>query len=84
MLACLLPLAGVALPSGRWLDAVGRRPALGFSLSGFALAGVAAGLAWLIGARLVRGSFGALLFWRLQPTRHLRYRVTARRARNHD
>lgn len=66
VLAYLLPLAGLALPSGRWLDSVGRRPALMFSLTGFALASVAAGLApdleWLIGARLVQGTFGALLF----------------------
>jgi MFS family permease len=65
-LAYLLPLAGLALPSGRWLDSVGRRPALVFSLAGFALGSVAAGLApslaWLIGARLVQGTFGALLF----------------------
>jgi MFS family permease len=66
LLAYLLPLAGLALPTGRWLDTVGRRPALAFSLSGFALASVAAGLApglaWLIAARLVQGAFGALLF----------------------
>lgn len=66
VLAYLLPLAGLALPSGRWLDSVGRRPALMFSLTGFALASVAAGLApslaWLIGARLIQGTFGALLF----------------------
>jgi MFS family permease len=66
VLAYLLPLAGLALPSGRWLDTVGRRPALVFSLTGFALASVAAGLApgltWLIGARLAQGTFGALLF----------------------
>jgi predicted MFS family arabinose efflux permease len=53
VLAYLLPLAGLALPSGRWLDRVGQRPALVFSLAGFALASVAAGLApnlaWLIG-----------------------------------
>lgn len=66
VLAYLLPLAGLALPSGRWLDSVGRRPALAFSLTGFALAslaaGLAPGLAWLIGARLLQGTFGALLF----------------------
>jgi MFS family permease len=66
VLAYLLPLAGLALPSARWLDTVGRRPALSFSLTGFALASLAAGLApdlgWLIGARLAQGSFGALLF----------------------
>lgn len=66
LLAYLLPLAGLALPSARWLDTVGRRPALVLSLSGFAAASVAAGLApglgWLVGARLVQGTFGALLF----------------------
>ena len=66
VLAYVLPLAGLALPSGRWLDTIGRRPALAFSLTGFAVASVAAGLApglaWLIGARLVQGAFGALLF----------------------
>ena len=66
VLAYLLPLAGLALPSGRWLDSVGQRPALVFSLTGFALASVAAGLApslvWLVGARLAQGTFGALLF----------------------
>jgi MFS family permease len=65
-LAYLLPLAGLALPSGRWLDGVGRRPALMFSLTGFALGSVAAALApdmtWLVTARLVQGTFGALLF----------------------
>lgn len=66
VLAYLLPLAGLALPSGRWLDTVGRRPALVCSLSGFAIASVAAGLApdlgWLIAARLAQGTSGALLF----------------------
>ena len=66
VLAYALPLAGLALPSGRWLDTIGRRSALVFSLAGFAIASVAAGLApgpaWLIGARLVQGAFGALLF----------------------
>src|SRR5688500_12685522 len=59
VLGYLLPLAGLALPSGRWLDTVGRRPALIFSLTGFALASVAAGfspnLTWLIAARLLQG-----------------------------
>jgi EmrB/QacA subfamily drug resistance transporter len=66
VLAYLLPLAGLALSSGRWLDTVGRRPALMFSLVGFALASLACGLSpnltWLIVARLLQGTFGALLF----------------------
>ena len=31
VLAYLLPLAGLALPSGRWLDSVGQRQAFAFS-----------------------------------------------------
>ncbi|MCW2131929.1 MFS transporter [Arthrobacter sp. VKM Ac-2550] len=66
MLAYFLPLASLALPGARWLDTVGHRPALVFSLAGFAIASLAAGLApdlgWLIGARLAQGAFGALLF----------------------
>src|SRR5215204_2713860 len=54
VLGYLLPLISLALPSGRWLDTVGRRPALAFSTGGFALASVAVGLApgigFLIGA----------------------------------
>src|SRR5829696_2450219 len=66
VLGYLLPLISLALPCGRWLDSVGRRPALVLSVSGFALASVAVGLApnigMLIGARVVQGSFGAVLF----------------------
>lgn len=66
LLAYLLPLAGLALPGGRWLDTVAPRPALAFSLGGFTMASLAAGiapsLAWLLAARLVQGAFGAFLF----------------------
>lgn len=66
VLGYLLPLISLALPSGRWLDTVGRRAALVFSVGGFALASVAVGLApsigFLIGARVVQGAFGAVLF----------------------
>jgi MFS family permease len=66
VLSYLLPLAGLALPSGRWLDTVGQRQALVLALTGFALASVAAGLspnlAWLVGTRLIQGTFGAFLF----------------------
>ena len=66
VLGYLLPLISLALPSGRWLDTVGRRPALAFSAGGFAVASAAVGLApsfgFLIGARVVQGSFGAVLF----------------------
>lgn len=66
VLGYVLPLIAMTLPSGRWLDTVGQRPALIFSVSGFAAASVVAGMspggAWLIGARLLQGVFGAVLF----------------------
>lgn len=66
LLGYLLPLVGATLPIGQWLDQVGKRAALTFSTSGFVLASVAAGLApslgWLVGARVVQGGFGAVLF----------------------
>jgi MFS family permease len=61
-----LPLIALALPSGRWLDRVGKRAALGFAATGFGLASVACGLSptieVLIGARVAQGLFGAVLF----------------------
>src|SRR5262249_13700567 len=66
VLGYLLPLISLALPSGRWLDTVGRRAALSFSTGGFAVASAAVGLApgigFLIGARVVQGAFGGVLF----------------------
>lgn len=66
LLAYAVPMVALALPSGRWLDQVGRRPALLLAVGGFGLASVAAGLAssieWLIAARAVQGAFGAVLF----------------------
>jgi MFS transporter, DHA2 family, multidrug resistance protein len=70
-LGYLLPLIAAVLPSGRWLDQVGKRPALVVAAGCFAGAGVCAGLApgigTLIGARVVQGVFGALLY-ALTPT----------------
>ncbi|MFJ3794523.1 MFS transporter [Kitasatospora sp. NPDC090091] len=61
-----LPLVALLLPAGRWLDAVGTRPAVLTAVAGFALGSVAAAAApWagaLIVARVVQGTFGALLF----------------------
>src|SRR5918995_6237461 len=55
VLGYLLPLVGVTLPVGPWLDRVGKRAALVFSTGGFVFASVAAGLAqnlgWLVAAR---------------------------------
>jgi EmrB/QacA subfamily drug resistance transporter len=66
VLGYLLPLIALALPAGRWLDRVGKRAALVFSVAGFAASSMAAGLAldigWLIAARIVQGAFGAILF----------------------
>lgn len=61
-----VPVVALLLPAGRWLDAVGTRPALLSSIIGFGggslLAASAMGPAWLIGARVVQGVFGAVLF----------------------
>src|SRR5687767_4466258 len=66
VLGYMLPLVALTLPSGRWLDRIGKRAALVLSVTGFAAASVAAGLSpgigWLIGARVVQGAFGAILF----------------------
>lgn len=66
VLAYVLPLIALSLPSGRWLDGVGARAALTFAVTGFAVSSIAVGLApgmgWLIAARVVQGGFGAVLF----------------------
>ncbi|MEQ7129496.1 MFS transporter [Actinopolymorpha sp. B11F2] len=66
LLGYLLPLVGLTLPAGRWLDRVGKRSALVASTGGFVLASVAAGLSpnigWLVGARVVQGCCAAVLF----------------------
>ncbi|MEU8803874.1 MFS transporter [Spirillospora sp. NPDC048819] len=66
VLAYVLPLIALSLPSGRWLDRVGRREALVFAVTGFAVASIAAGLApgigWLLAMRAAQGAFGGILF----------------------
>lgn len=66
VLAYVLPLIALSLPSGRWLDGVGNRNAMVFAVSGFIVASIAVGLAqsigWLIGARVLQGGFAAVLF----------------------
>ncbi|MDH6707658.1 DHA2 family multidrug resistance protein-like MFS transporter [Kitasatospora sp. MAA19] len=61
-----LPLVALLLPAGRWLDQVGTRAALLLAVSCFAACSVLASLApsagWLIAARLLQGTFGAVLF----------------------
>lgn len=65
-LAYLLPLMALSLPSGRWLDQVGKRAAMVFLVTGFAAASVLVGAApwfgWVIGARVAQGVFAAALF----------------------
>jgi MFS family permease len=65
-LAYLLPLVALSLPSGRWLDQVGKRAAMVFLVAGFAITSVLAGAApwfgWVIGARVAQGAFAAALF----------------------
>jgi MFS family permease len=65
-IAYLLPIAALALPTGRWLDTVGRRPAMLLLVGGFTvcsvLAALAPALAPLVAARVAQGAFGAGLF----------------------
>lgn len=65
VLGYLLPVIALVLPSGRWVDGVGKRAALVFATAGFAvasvLAGMAPGIGWLVGARVAQGAFGAVL-----------------------
>ncbi|WP_307783619.1 MFS transporter [Streptomyces spinoverrucosus] len=61
-----LPVVALLLPVGRWLDAMGTRPALLTATSGFALCSALAALSpwvpWLIAARIGQGACGAVLF----------------------
>ncbi|MEE4584467.1 MULTISPECIES: MFS transporter [Streptomyces violaceusniger group] len=61
-----LPVVALLLPVGRWLDAVGTRPALLVATGGFALCSALAAAspwaAWLIAARIGQGMCGAVLF----------------------
>ena len=60
VLAYLVPLIGLSLLAGRWLDTIGHRPALSIAVVGFAAASIAAGVApnavLLIAARATQGS----------------------------
>src|SRR2546421_2626658 len=62
ILGYFLPLISFVLPSGRWLDQVGKRPALMLSVGGFIASNIIAGLApnmgVLIGARVLQGASG--------------------------
>ncbi|MEX2971473.1 MFS transporter [Streptomyces sp. C184] len=61
-----LPVVALLLPVGRWLDGVGLRAAVLTATCGFglcsALAAAAPWMGWLIGARLLQGACGAVLF----------------------
>ncbi|MDQ1554540.1 MAG: hypothetical protein QOK46_1618 [Microbacteriaceae bacterium] len=66
VLAYLLPIGALALPSGRWLDTVGRRHAIVLLVAGFMvtsiLVGLSPNLGILIVTRGLQGCFGAGLF----------------------
>ncbi|WP_274917518.1 MFS transporter [Streptomyces sp. WZ-12] len=61
-----LPVVALLLPAGRWLDRAPLRPVALGALAGFGLCGAAAAaapaVAVLIGARLLQGACGAVLF----------------------
>jgi MFS family permease len=65
VLGYLMPIIGLALCAGRWVDVSDPRRVLRLACAGFALAGVACGLApsfgWLVAARVVQGVFAVLL-----------------------
>src|SRR4051794_26261391 len=58
VLGYLLPIVTLVLPAGRWLDRVGKRPAMLLAVGGFLLASVGAGnapgIGVLIAARVVQ------------------------------
>nr|WP_052477793.1 MFS transporter [Kibdelosporangium sp. MJ126-NF4]ADB02838.1 AzicY [Kibdelosporangium sp. MJ126-NF4]CEL14055.1 MDR-type permease [Kibdelosporangium sp. MJ126-NF4]CTQ88421.1 MDR-type permease [Kibdelosporangium sp. MJ126-NF4] len=65
VLGYLTPIIGLGLCAGRWVDAVDPRRALALTCTGFALstaaAGLAPGIGWLVAARVLQGTFGAVL-----------------------
>jgi MFS family permease len=66
VLAYLLPLVGLSLPAGRWLDSAPWRECLLVSATGFAAASVmvalSPGAGWAIASRGLQGVFAAVLF----------------------
>ncbi|MFE6063632.1 MFS transporter [Streptomyces sp. NPDC056431] len=64
-LAYAVPLIGLSLCAGRWVDLADPRRALTLACGGFALFSVACGLApsigWLIAARVVQGCFAVVM-----------------------
>ncbi|MER5214333.1 MFS transporter [Streptomyces sp. NPDC002838] len=64
-LGYLMPLIALALGIGRWVDTADPRRVMVLGCTGFAVASVACGLApgvgWLIGARVVQGCFAVIM-----------------------
>lgn len=65
VLGYLLSTIALVLPSGRWLDGVGRRAAFACAVAAFAgtsvLAGLAPGIGWLVMARIGQGAAAAMM-----------------------
>jgi len=65
LLAYNLPMIGLMIPLGRWVDVVGKRTALLLAIVGFAVSSLACGFApnlvVLIVLRAVQGTFAALI-----------------------
>ena len=65
LVAYNLPMIGLMIPLGRWVDIVGKRLALLLAIVGFAVASTACGFApnlgVLIALRVVQGTFAALI-----------------------
>src|SRR4051794_35314695 len=65
LVAYNLPMIGLMIPLGRWVDVVGKRRALLLAIVGFAVASAACGLAQNLGQlivlRAVQGTFASLI-----------------------
>ncbi|SFW78492.1 MFS transporter [Amycolatopsis australiensis] len=65
LVAYNLPMIGLMIPLGRWVDVVGKRSSLLLAIVGFAVASTACGFApnlgVLIALRVVQGTFAALI-----------------------
>jgi MFS family permease len=65
LVAYNLPMIGLMIPLGRWVDVVGKRSALLLAIVGFAVASTACGFApnlgVLIALRVLQGTFAALI-----------------------
>jgi DHA2 family multidrug resistance protein-like MFS transporter len=65
LLAYFLPMTALGIPSGRWMDRAGLRPAFTLAVGGFGIASALVALAPTLGllltGRVLQGAFGSLI-----------------------